>query len=209
MNMMRAWRWSLVAALAFLGLALLQVGTQVAGAASRAVPTPVPVATVDLSRLLDLLDEKDVMEKELQAFIDKLQGDIQRQVEAVKAAEADMDVAAQDQQEAFSIKYLQLAAQAKVDKEIAEQRISRRTRQSQLALFNRIKDASAAYAKAEGFALVFCDDSTMEIPPGLTGPALQAAILSQRLVYVQQDAVDITDAVSARMNAAFAQSRAK
>ncbi|MCA9294411.1 MAG: OmpH family outer membrane protein [Phycisphaerales bacterium] len=209
MNQMRMWRWNLVAAVAFLALAVLQVGTQVAGAASRAVPTPVPVATVDLSRLLDMLDEKAVMEKDLQAFIDKLQADIQREVDAVKAAEQDMDVAAPDQQEAFSIKYLQLAAQAKVDKEIADQRISRKMRRSQLDLFNKIKEASAAYAKAEGFALVFCDDSAMEIPPNLTGPALQAAILSQRLVYVQADAVDITDAVSARMNASFAQMRAK
>ena len=197
------WRWSFVSAMVMLTAAVLHVGSQVA-TASRAVPTPVPVATVDLPALLELLDERPVREAELQALFEKHQGELQQLVARVEAAEADMDVAAPSQQEDFMMKYLQAANDAKFKKELNDRIMARKQRQFQLSLFNKIKAASARYAEAEGFAIVICDDSDREIPEGLADAALQAAILGQRLMYVNNAAIDITDAVAAQMNADFA-----
>jgi Skp family chaperone for outer membrane proteins len=193
----------MMAVMAALALAVLHVGSQLAGAAASAVPTPVPMATVDLGRLLEQLDEKLAREKELQAIVDTLQADVSAKGKQVEAADKDLAAAPPDQQEKFAIELLKRGADAKLSKEIAERQIARRTRSFQLDLFNKIKTASAQYARQNGYAIVLSDDSGLEIPDGLSGPALQGAILGQRLIYIDPSAVDITDAVANQMNAAF------
>ncbi len=197
------WQWTIVSMIAFLALVVLQVGTQVAGAAARAMPTPVPIATVDLSRLLGMLDERVALETSLEAEFKVMQAEIDTKVRLVESADKTLEVAPPDQVEARSIELLRAAAEVKLSKEIAEQLMSRKTHRSQLDLFNKIKAASASYAQSEGYAVVFSDDSAMDIPKNLSGAALQAAILSQRIVYIDANAVDITEYVADQMNATF------
>lgn len=164
-------------------------------------PQAQPVAIIDINKVLNKLDEKEAREKELQGYFKTL-GD------SLEATKKDLDTTRDSLQilpqntpdfDAAREKVVRLTAKLRLDQEMSQALADERRMRMQLSLFNKIRSATQRLSKKEGYALVFSDDSNVEIPATATAEQIQAGVISRRLIYADA-AVDISEQVATMMN---------
>lgn len=194
------WRWALIAALAAVAVGLFTATTPVANALQSGFgPSPAKVATVDLGRLLDNLEEKQVAESTLAQFAQDLKVTVDRLKEEADSARADMDAASEATREDLRREALRREARYRVEVQVTNALIEQRISQIQVQFFNTLISEVSTYAERNGYDLVITDDRGLTLPPQLGGPELENAILSRRVVYAR-DATDITASIATELN---------
>lgn len=194
---MRLNQWSipiLIAAALAVGAASWRAGAQ-QGAA-----TAERVATVNLTRLVDLIDERQTREDELKAFIEEQNRAIQEKGEMLELAQADL-VALPEGSSARRRKaeeVAQLRIELEVKGRFAEQLIDRRRAEVFADLFEKMRNAAAEVARQQGYGLVLNNDAGGDIPHD-SESQIRAVMAGRRILYAA-DGSDITDAVARLMN---------
>ena len=166
------------------------------------------VATIDLGRVLERMDERIDRERELQEFIAQLESEVNELRAQAETAQGDLEILVQGtpEFEEGQRAAIRAVARFRFEAEFAERRATERRKTMQLQLFDQIKAATAQFAEAEGYDLVMHDDSTEQLPPEITEQQASLAIASRRVIY-SASGVDITDAVAQRMNNEYAARR--
>ncbi len=192
---MRLNQWSIPILVA----ALLVVGTAAwrAGAQGGAQPST-KVATVNLTALVDLLDERVTREEELRAFIQLQNQKIQDQGDLLELATADMEALAGQARRRKAEEVAQLRIEIEVLGRFAEQLVDRRRAEVFADLFDKMRQATATVAQQNGYALVINNDSVGETPRDTE--AQIRAVMSGRRVLFAAESTDITDAVARLLN---------
>ena len=175
-----------------------------AAAATRAA-APTPIAVVRLAELLDGLEERAELEARLNTEIEQRQTELNELAQKVVDARESLQEAIPPGTEAYRNKaaeIYELEAQARIRREILQQRILIQKGAMLVELYAKIGESAKAIAEREGYDAVFIDDSKLELPPQPTEQAALGAILSRRLLYTN-DSIDITADLRTLMNNRF------
>jgi Skp family chaperone for outer membrane proteins len=185
-------------------LALLATAALAFSTGRRAAP-PTPVAVIDVQTLLDGLEQRPALERELQAFIDTRQAQLNEVVEAVRAAQDEVELAREDSpQRRDALRRLREAQNvARFRREAFDREILIERGTIWSTLFKQIDDAVDEVAARDGWQLVIHNDSSLELPvQGRPEPEVIEFILRRKVLYAES-AVDITDEVRTVMNNRF------
>lgn len=204
MNHTGTWRWALVACSGLIGIGLLNLSLTTAEARRPLAADKCCVATLDLNGVLGSLEEREVREKELQAFIQTLQGRLDDLKKQAQQAQDDLKILPERTKDwkAKREDAIRLAMRLEGEDKLAKALVEDERKKLSLDLFTKIKDAAGRYAQREGYILVISNDSGVEIPVEAPEQQVQAAMVGRRVLY-RADASDISQAVSQLMNTEF------
>ena len=195
-------RTATIAAVATLVLTILPWR---AGAVSNQLTAePTHVAIVDPNRVLNSIKEKTVREKDLQVrakpFLDDLVG-VEKEIEMLREKYQTLP---EDSDERVDIEFRLrgLLARHKAQADSLVRLSDEFAAQSVVILYQKIIVATEKVAAAEGYDLVFVDDSEMSFKDARNMQEVQKTISSRRLLFAT-DSVDITGLVITRMNNDF------
>lgn len=162
------------------------------------------VATIDLNKVLESMDERAEREKELQSLVASLEGNLKKLADQGRAAEEDLKILPQGSPEWRSKRdeAVMLAAELQAKREASQAIALDRQKRLQLDLFAKIREAAGRYADREGFMLVINSDSAAQIPESANDQQVQAAILGRRVIF-SSPANDISEGVARMMNTEF------
>jgi len=163
-------------------------------------PTPTRVATVDLARVFEALEERTVREGELRAFIDQQNSLITNLGDQLKQAQEDLEllVAGSPERRRKAEEVARLRIDLEVQGRFSEQLIDRRRAEVFSALFAKIESSVAALAEQFGYDLVLNNDAGEPVP-GNAEAETRAAMAARRVLFAGPS-LDITDALVRRMN---------
>jgi Skp family chaperone for outer membrane proteins len=183
---------------------LMAYQTQAHRASSSAPPTA--VATVNIERLFQNLDERSAADTRLKALAEELDAETQRRQEEIKRLSDELEIYApgskqhQELNEQIALKGYQL--QAHLD--FAARKLDNEKAKFFRGLYARIKQAVAATASENGYDVVFVDDSVVELPRDATEQEMKRQISARRMLYATNQ-IDITEQLVERMNREFNQ----
>ncbi len=199
---MRLNRWSvpiLTAALIAAGSLVWRAGAQ-AGASAAA---PAKVATVDLTRVFEGLDERLIRQDELKAYIEQQNSRLKQIGSRLEQAAADLEllVVGTPERRRKSEEVVRMRVDLEVEGRFSEQLVDRRKAEVFADLFKKVEAASGVVARAQGFDLILSDDRSAAVPSN--SEAETQAVMRNRRVLYAGPTVDLTDAVIRHMNNAW------
>lgn len=199
---MRLNRWSvpiLTAALIAAGSLVWRAGAQ-AGASAAA---PAKVATVDLTRVFEGLDERLIRQDELKAYIEQQNSRLKQIGSRLEQATADLEllVVGTPERRRKSEEVVRMRVDLEVEGRFSEQLVDRRKAEVFAELFTKVEAASGVVARAQGFDLILSDDRSAAVPSN--SEAETQAVMRNRRVLYAGPTVDLTDAVIRHMNNAW------
>jgi Skp family chaperone for outer membrane proteins len=165
---------------------------------------PSAVAVVDLTRLLDGLDERAALEQELNQEIEQRQAELDRVTGAIERMGQDIQTLAEDDPNRTQrIRELRMKEiEARALRNFIQEELSLEKGRMLGNLFNKIQNSVADIAARDGWDLVLIDDSSLELPSQVNEQQMLQLVLSRR-VLAAGERVDITDDVRTLMNNRF------
>ncbi|MBL9140607.1 MAG: OmpH family outer membrane protein [Phycisphaerae bacterium] len=192
-------------ACAFVGSAAIAAPFPAAPASNApTAPPPVAIATVDIIRLVDKLNEKSdwdvqlaALTKKIQTELDSRKASIETQIKAIDSAPEAQKSALRDR---VALEDLQLREWANYKR--AE--IDRERALMWQSIYRNIRIESAKLAEAEGYDLIIVNDGVtdLQIQRDANVPMEQQAqeqIMRRRMLYANRN-IDVTDKLLLRMN---------
>ena len=188
----------------FTGLVLL-VGSALvvnAGAsASRPPAQPTAIATVDIMSIIDGLNEREVLESQLDDRMVDRKAKLDEVLEQLKVLDADINMLTRGTDE-----YREKLREGMEKQALAE---ARNKALSQIAsidlgevmagLYMKVETAIQDIAEREGYDIVLFDDTSFDIPEGAPNADVVRAIITKSVIY-RHDSIDITQQVVTLMN---------
>ncbi len=162
------------------------------------------VATVDLAKLLDGLDERVALEQDLNRQIEKRQGELDQVADEIKKMNDDIALLKEDDPSRIEkIRDLRIKeVQAKAMRQFIQEQLSVEKGQMLAGLYQKAQSAVCDIAARDGWDLVLIDDSGLDLPEMATEQQMLQLILARR-VLCASGAVDVTDEVKTLMNNRF------
>ena len=193
--------WPIVATLAVIAVVLAY---QSWASPNMAPAGPAVVATVDLERAFNELDERAKAKADLQAMVDRLDARGQELRDRVKMLEADIETYAEgsDAQQKALEDYRLAAYELQGFLEYAKRKLDAEGARMIQVLYEEIKQAVEAMAEQNGYDIVFVDDSRAKLPGGVSEAEMTRQISARRMLYASPQ-LDVTDELITRMNNSF------
>jgi len=189
----------MLAGLALLVSAALAIS---AGANSSRPPAqPTAIATVDIMDIIDGLNERSVLEKQLDDRMAARQSKLDEVVNELKVLDADIQMLAEnnDARREKIAEALEKQAAAQARREALSQIASIDMGSVMAGLYEKIEVAIESIADREGYDIVLFDDSSFEIPNDKANAEVVRAIITKSVIY-RSDSIDITQQVITLMN---------
>lgn len=190
-----------VALLAAVALLATSLANDADASAARLAPGPTRVASVNLSQLLEGLDERTQLERQLDEVITRRQNQLDEIVGELRLKSEDIELLPDDSPQrrelAREIRELEITARAR--REFLQNEISTEKGGTLVTLFRKIQDASETIAGRDGWDIVLIDDSGLPLPPGANEQQALGLILQRRVLHASAN-VDITNDVQTYMN---------
>jgi Skp family chaperone for outer membrane proteins len=179
---------------------LLGVGYLVTAQEGLYTPRATTVAVIDVSVVLNGLDEKLQVEADLQARVDAGNADLRAREEQVRQIQGDLQLMSPGSA-AFDAKRNELDRQAvefQVMQNYQTQRVNREYSRKFGRLYLNIVDAVGRVAEANGYDLVMFKEHDIDFS-GVPREQLPAVIQSRKVLYSSRG-LDITEQVRTMMN---------
>jgi Skp family chaperone for outer membrane proteins len=167
--------------------------------ASRATSTPTAVATIDLPKILEALDESAAEVERSRAAGDAFQKELLARKGKLDGLAADLDdFRVGTPQYADAERALKKASiDVRAFMGLTDLREARTTQRAMLRIYNHIRDSAAVVSEQEGYGMVILDDSAIPIAED-TGDVLGE--ISSRRVLFASPTLDISDQLIEYMN---------
>lgn len=169
--------------------------------AQNASPPPIArVAIVDLSRIINDLDERTARQEQLKDFITSQNEKLKALGSQLDTAQTDIEllVAGTPDRRRKEEEVAWLRINLEYQKRWSEQLIDRRRAEVFADLFEKIRDATTKVAQQQGFDLVFSSDYEGDVPHNQEAD-IRAVMSTRRVLYASPD-IDITEDVVRLMN---------
>lgn len=189
-----------VAACVAVGVTSWRAGANNAAATAR----PSVVATVDIQKLINGLDELVARQKDFDRFRDELKAKVEAKKKSLDDAEQAVKILPPSSPE-MRVKqeeYRRLALEYKFEGEFTVHVIDERRGTIYSAIYRKIAEASARFAKQNGYDLIIANDSKADMPEVAGEEAIRAMIVSRQVVFASE-AIDVTADMLAMMNNEF------
>lgn len=202
LNMMKHWP---IFALA-LAIVML-IGYQAAAIRHLAQLQPAVVATVDLEKIFNRLDERSHADSELTQLANELQKNVDAIARRIKSLEEELEVyeRGSDKYQETLEKLSLLSLEYQADVEWSRQMIEFQRTVILRRIYSNIREFMDKEAQERGIDIIFVDDTVVELPPGDEEETVRQ-ISARRMLYTNP-AIDITDAVIRLMNEQFSKQR--
>ena len=186
---------------ALLGLLIAIVGYQSFANRPAAQGPTGPVATFDLERTFNSLHQKKAAFDRIPAISEELQADSDQKRKELEQMKADLDILVKGTPKHNELQDKIIMATRMYQAHIEFGRLKLEAEKGRILknVYVDIRSAVREIAQANGYAVVFVDDSVGEIPPG-TLEDLNRQISARRIAYTS---ADITDQIIDHMNRAF------
>ncbi|MCC7147283.1 MAG: OmpH family outer membrane protein [Phycisphaeraceae bacterium] len=202
MNSKFAWSFSAFALLTLAGLLVAQNNAP--------ATSPARIAVVDVSAVLNGLEEKVQIEADLQVEGQRLKDEEKARQEELRQLESDLKMLSPDndgyaaKQQQFDQKRVELQAWSVYH----TQRLSRDSASRVVALYKKLLETIKKSAQTSGYDLVLFKDQPLDRIAGLDNlkPEQAVELIQNRKVLFAADPFDITDQVRNLMNNEFAAS---
>jgi len=168
---------------------------------SRPPAQPTAIAVVDIMNVLEGLNERSVLEGQLENRMKARQeqlDEIVKQLENLDSDIADITRGTDAYREKLREGY-ELQAVAKARNEALSKIVSIDTGSVMAGLYAKIEAAISDIADREGYDIVLFDDSSFEVPDEAANQDVIRAIITKSIVY-RHDSIDITSQVVTLMN---------
>lgn len=189
-----------VAASALVYLGLVARTSAVPGRES--VP-PTSVASVDLARLIDRLDEAKDKSKEIKAKAEEADTAMAAKASKLKDLENDIKVSADPNDtatlESKRLEFAKLKKDYETEGEMHNRELGSMKGRMIGDLFTKASAAITDLAKRDGYQLVVTDDRSVNSLEHVPSPQIPAAVLDRRVLYADPS-IDITDRLVTIMN---------
>ncbi|MBL4808755.1 MAG: OmpH family outer membrane protein [Phycisphaerales bacterium] len=162
---------------------------------------PTAIAVVDIMNIIDGLNERTVLEGQLEARMEARQEQLNEVVKQLEALDADIQIL-EPGTDAYREKFqegMEKQALAETRRKILSQLVSIDTGSVMAGLYTKIETAIHDIADREGYDIVLFDDSSFGLPDGAPNPDVIRAIITKSVVY-RHDSIDITQQVITLMN---------
>lgn len=191
-----------ISALAASLIAIFVVGAD--ANSSRPPAQPTAIAVVDIVDIIAGLNEREVLENQLNSRKDARQEQLNEIVEQLKILEADIQMLTPgtDEHREKLREGLEKQAVAQARKEALSQIVSIDMGSVMAGLYGKVEAAIRDISDREGYDIVLFDDSEFEVPQNSPNPDVYRAIITKSIVY-RHDTIDITDEVITLMNNEF------
>lgn len=174
-----------------------------ANTATRPQAAPTTVATVDIVAVFERLNERPVLEEQLQSRLTTRQAQVEEVRARLRSMQEDLQSVHTPGTEAYYERvreFTELRAVAEARVRALEQIISIDQGTLRRNLYEKVRRAVERIAERDAIQIVFFDDSGFEIPSeNASSQEVFRAIVTKGIVY-QHDSVDITDRVVTLMN---------
>lgn len=179
-----------------------------ANAAGRPPATPTAVAVVNLPRVLQSLDERNVRQEAMSASTAVRQKQLDELTKRIEALSTELDPktgtlkpgTTEYRDKVIQLRELQVTLDARF--KLLEQVLSFERGTIMRELYLKIEDAVRRIADRNGYDVVILDDTDFKLPEEASQDDMNRAILARSVVY-RHDSVDITDQVVLLMNNEF------
>ncbi len=157
---------------------------------------PTAVAVIDIVDIIEGLDEREVLQNELNARKEARQAQLDEVVKQLEVLDADIQMLKRgtDEHREKLREGLEMQAVAKARREALSQIVSIDSGSVMSGLYAKVEAAIKNIAEREGYDIVLFDDSEFEIPDGAPNPEVYRAIITKSVIY-RHDAIDITQQV--------------
>jgi len=183
-------------------LLVAATSASLAWTAGRAAPPQPVIATVDVSRVFQSLNERNARIAELEARGNELRKGITELENRLKSEKAAYDVLPDGAEKQAKRQELQrLVWQLEIESKLAQKTIDDLEAQMMRNLYLKIDEAAARVAKANGYTIVIASDENSEIPEQNVGEIMRVIAL-KRMLYVDPRH-DISDELILFMNNEF------
>lgn len=187
----------LVAAIAWQGGSL--------NASQRPPATPTAVATLDIVEVFEKLNERTVLEGQLEARVKQRQSQLDEVNKNIQAIQADLDPKTgtlkpgTDEYKERVRQFMEQRAVAEARRNALQQIISLDQGGVRRQLYQKIRDAVAKVAQRDGIDIVVLDDSQFPVPENNPDDDVYRAIITKGVLY-RHESIDLTQRVITLMN---------
>jgi Skp family chaperone for outer membrane proteins len=200
-NIQKNW---LIALLTIALIATLTTFASVGKAREAAIIAPTNgIATIDLERVFNTINERTDRLKELQAYQAQLKAELDKLKADSAAARAAAEAMQGPEREAGIQKAAELEINAGVRERLYETLLDRRTSELFRGLYMKIAQAAKSVSEKNGYAMVLASDEGVEIPQRISSQDIQRVISLRRFVYTNPQA-DITQQLIDQLNGDYA-----
>lgn len=174
-------------------------------AARRPPAQPTAVAVVDLVAVLEGLNERADLERNLERELETRRQQIQDVNTQIETVQADLETlaAGSDERREKARELFELQAIGEARARAINQIVSIEKGAVFRELYEKIEEAIAELSQRDGYDAVFLNDATFPIPTNASDIDVERAILSRSVLYAHPS-VDITDSLVAFMNNQYA-----
>jgi Skp family chaperone for outer membrane proteins len=203
----RSVRWStglaLCMAIGALGVGGVGAGMAYSAVARRAAPPAAVVATFDLERVFNSLEERTARQMEFKTYADSLQKELTDLEGKLKDEQSKVDALPEgpDKTKARAA-FVEMRLNAEVKKKVAEALLEQRGGQTFVDLYRKINAGVATLAKQNNYTIVLSSDEKAVIPDGASSQDIQRVMQLRRLYYVAPGH-DVTDDLITLLNNEF------
>lgn len=194
--------WLAVTALAALALLML--------AFAASPPRQPVIATVDLNRALEGLNERATLEDRLRQREAELQGKLEDMVAELEDERSKLEVMpAGSERRRLEDQLRQMVIRIEFESQFSRRLLDQTEAELLKGLYEKMVDATGRLAERNGYTMVIATDERMRLPApegGATSADVQRAILSRRMLHVDRSH-DITEELVNMMNNEFAAAR--
>ncbi len=165
---------------------------------------PTAVATVDIAAIINGLEERKVLEDQLNARRETRKGQLEAVAKELEILEADIKMLepGTDEQRDKLAQYMERKAAADARLNALSRITSIDLGNVMRGLYGKIEDAIARISEREGYDVVLMDDSTFPLPENAPDSDVYRAIVTKGVIW-RHDSVDVTDQVITLMNNEF------
>jgi Skp family chaperone for outer membrane proteins len=176
-----------------------------ANTAQRPPAQPTAIATIDIVEVFDRLNERTVLEEQLQTRLAARQAQVEEVRRRLQSIREDLDPATSTLQAGTEAYYERLrefteqraVAEARV--RALEQIISIDRGTVRTRLYDKIRDAITRIAERDGLDAVLFDDSAFPLPENAGEDEVVRNIVTRSVIY-RHESIDITERVITLMN---------
>ncbi len=190
---------------AIVAIAIAAIVTIHAGATSMRPPAqPTAVATVDIAAIINGLEERKVLEDQLNARRETRKGQLEAVAKELEILEADIKMLepGTDEQRDKLAQYMERKAAADARLNALSRITSIDLGNVMRGLYGEIEDAIARISEREGYDVVLMDDSAFPLPENAPDTDVYRSIVTKGVIW-RHDSIDITDQVITLMNNEF------
>lgn len=195
----------LILSAAALAIALCAFAWNAGATSARASAQPTAIATVDIVKIFDGLDQREVLENDLNTRTQARQKQLDEVVNQIKVLQQNLsefvDKTTPDYREQVR-QLMELRAVAEARREALSQIVSIDLGSVRRDMYMKVAEAIESIANREGYDMVVLDDSLFPLPENAADPDVYRAVITKTVMY-RKDSIDITDQVITLMNNEF------